>query len=72
MKWFRRILIGLVALALLFAAVGLALPSRFSVERSVMIAAPAEKVYPLIASPAASQSVKRIAPNPPAPAAKLT
>jgi len=52
MKWFRRILIGLVALALLFAAVGLALPSRFSVERSVMIAAPAEKVYPLIAAPA--------------------
>ena len=52
MKWFKRILIGLVALALLFAAVGLALPSRFSVERSVTIAAPAEKVYPLIAAPA--------------------
>jgi uncharacterized protein YndB with AHSA1/START domain len=52
MKWFKRILIGLVALALLFAVVGLALPSHFRIERSVTIAAPAEKVYPLIAAPA--------------------
>jgi uncharacterized protein YndB with AHSA1/START domain len=52
MKWFKRILIGMVALVLLFAAVGLALPSQFRVERSVLIAAPADKVYPLIASPA--------------------
>lgn len=51
MKWLRRILIGVVAILLLFAAVGLALPSRFSVERSATIAAPAEKVYPLIAAP---------------------
>jgi len=52
MKWFKRILFGLIALALLFAAVSLALPSKFRVERSVAIAAPAEKVYPLIAAPA--------------------
>jgi uncharacterized protein YndB with AHSA1/START domain len=52
MKWFKRILIGLVALALLFAAVGLALPSQFRIERSLIIAASAEKVYPLIAAPA--------------------
>jgi uncharacterized protein YndB with AHSA1/START domain len=52
MKWFKRILIGAIALLLLFAAVGLALPSRFRIERSVTIAAPAEKVYPLIAAPA--------------------
>ncbi len=51
MKWFKRILIGLVALLLLLAAVGLALPSHFSVERSVTIAAPADKVYSLIAAP---------------------
>jgi len=52
MKWFKRILFGLIALALLFAAVSLALPSQFRIERSVAIAAPAEKVYPLIAAPA--------------------
>jgi uncharacterized protein YndB with AHSA1/START domain len=51
MKWFKRILIGVVALVLLFAAVGLALPSKFRVERSLAIAAPADKVYPLIAAP---------------------
>ena len=51
MKWFKRILIGVIALVLLFAAVGLALPSKFRVERSVAIAAPAEKVYALVAAP---------------------
>ncbi len=51
MKWFKRILIGVIGLVLLFAAVGLALPSKFRVERSVTIAAPAEKVYGLIAAP---------------------
>jgi len=52
MKWLKWLLIGVAALLLLFAAVSLALPTRFSVERSVAIAAPAEKVYPLIAAPA--------------------
>ncbi len=52
MKWFKRILIGLAALALLLAAVGLALPSQFRIERSLAIAAPADSVYPLIAAPA--------------------
>jgi uncharacterized protein YndB with AHSA1/START domain len=52
MIWLRRILIAVVALLLLFAAVGLALPSRFRVERSVAIGAPAERVYVLISAPA--------------------
>jgi uncharacterized protein YndB with AHSA1/START domain len=52
MKWFRRILIGVVTVVLLFAAVGLALPSKFRVERAVTINAPADRVYPLIAAPA--------------------
>jgi uncharacterized protein YndB with AHSA1/START domain len=51
-RWFKRILIGAVAVVLLFAAVGLALPSKFRVERSVAINAPADKVYLLIAAPA--------------------
>jgi hypothetical protein len=49
MKWLKWILIGVAALLLLFAAVSLALPSRFGVERSVAIASSAGKVYPLIA-----------------------
>ena len=52
MKWFKRILIGVVAVVLLFAAVGLALPSKFRVGRSVAINAPADRVYLLIAAPA--------------------
>jgi uncharacterized protein YndB with AHSA1/START domain len=52
MKWLKWLLIGVAAALLLFAAVGLALPSQFHVERSVAIAAPAGKVYPLIAAPA--------------------
>jgi len=52
MKWLKWLLIGVAALLLLFAAVSLALPSRFRVERSVAIAAPAEKVYLLVAAPA--------------------
>lgn len=51
MKWFKRILIGVILLVLLFAGIGLALPAHFKVERRVTIAAPAEKVYPLIAAP---------------------
>lgn len=52
MKWLKWALIGIAALLLFFAAVGLALPSQFRIERSVAIEAPAEKVYPLVAAPA--------------------
>jgi uncharacterized protein YndB with AHSA1/START domain len=52
MKWFRIVLITVIGLVLLFAAVSLALPSKFRVERSVAIAAPPPKVYLLIAAPA--------------------
>lgn len=39
-------------MVLLFAAIGLALPSKFRVERSVAINAPADRVYLLITAPA--------------------
>jgi|OpeIllAssembly_1097287.scaffolds.fasta_scaffold80351_2 uncharacterized protein YqcC (DUF446 family) len=52
MKWLKWVLIGAAALLLLFAAVSLALPSRFGVERSVATAAAAEKLQLPIASPA--------------------
>jgi hypothetical protein len=41
MKWFKWLLIGLAALLLLFAAVSLALASRFPAEGSLAIAASA-------------------------------
>jgi uncharacterized protein YndB with AHSA1/START domain len=53
MKLLVRAIVALLALIVLLLAVGLALPSRFRVERSVEIAAPADRVYPLIAAPAA-------------------
>lgn len=51
MKWFKRVLIGVIGLVLVLAGIGLVLPAKFKVERSVQIAAPADKVYPLIAAP---------------------
>jgi hypothetical protein len=50
MKWLKWLLIGVAALLLLFAAVSLALASQLRVDRSVAIAAPAEKAPPVIAS----------------------
>jgi uncharacterized protein YndB with AHSA1/START domain len=51
MRWVLRIAGGLVLLVALLAAIGLLLPSHFRVERSVEIAASAEKVYGLMADP---------------------
>ncbi|MCK6428392.1 MAG: SRPBCC family protein [Burkholderiaceae bacterium] len=51
MKWLIRVVLALVVLALAFVGIGFLLPSQFHVERSVVINAPAEKVYALIADP---------------------
>ncbi len=48
LKW---VLGGLVALVALLALGGLMLPSTFKVTRSVLVAAPAQKIYPLVAEP---------------------
>ncbi len=52
MKWLVRIIAGLVIVVAVLAAVSLALPSHFRVERSVDINAPAPRVYSLLAAPA--------------------
>ena len=52
MKWLKRAVLAVVVLVLLFFGIGLVLPSGFKVQRSVEIAAPAERVYALIAAPA--------------------
>ena len=53
MKIIKTILITLVALVVLVIAVGFALPDSYKVERSLTMAAPADKIYPLIADPKA-------------------
>jgi uncharacterized protein YndB with AHSA1/START domain len=51
MRIFKIILLSIVAIAVLLAIVGFLLPSKYSVSRSIVINAPAEKVYALIAAP---------------------
>jgi uncharacterized protein YndB with AHSA1/START domain len=51
MKWLKRILLTLVSLVALLVIVGMMLPSGFKVQRSITVAAPAEKIYPLLADP---------------------
>jgi len=52
-KLIKWSLIGIVLLAVGLFAVGAMLPSTFSVSRSVLVAAPADKVYALVADPRA-------------------
>jgi uncharacterized protein YndB with AHSA1/START domain len=47
----KRIALTVVAIVVLLLGIGLVLPSTFKVQRSVDIAAPAEKIYPLIVDP---------------------
>jgi len=50
-KTFKLLGLSVLGLALLLVLGGLLLSPKFTVSRSVDIAAPAEKIYPLIASP---------------------
>ncbi|MCV2885219.1 SRPBCC family protein [Aestuariibacter sp. AA17] len=45
---FKKLLIGVVVVVVGFFAVGFLLPSDFRVERSVLIEAPPEKVFPYV------------------------
>jgi uncharacterized protein YndB with AHSA1/START domain len=49
MKWLKRILLSLIALVVLFAIVSQFLPGTYRVERTVVVKAPAEKVFPQFA-----------------------
>ena len=51
MRWLLRIVAGVIGLVAVFLAAGLLLPTQFTVERDITIAAPPEKVYSLIADP---------------------
>ncbi len=52
MSILKKLVFGLLGLIVLLAIVSLFLPSKFYVERSLVIAAPAESIYPLISKPA--------------------
>lgn len=51
MRWLLRIVGALIVLGVALVVIGFFLPSHFRIERSVEIAAPADKVYALIADP---------------------
>lgn len=51
MKWLKRIVLSLVALVALVLLVGMMLPSGFKVQRSVVIAAPPDRIFPLLVDP---------------------
>jgi hypothetical protein len=51
MRWLIRIAGGLVLVALALVLAGFLVPAGYQVERSVVIAAPPERIYPLVAAP---------------------
>ena len=51
MRWLKIILGGAVLAILAVVAIGYALPSKYTVERSLVIAAPPARIYPLVADP---------------------
>lgn len=50
MKMVKRLLIGILLLIAVWVGIAFLLPSQFNVARSAIINAPAEKIYPLIAT----------------------
>lgn len=51
MRILRNIVIAVAVLLVLFLAIGFFLPSRFAVERSTVVAAPADSIYARVATP---------------------
>ena len=51
MKILRNVVIAIAAILVLFLGVAFFLPSKFSVERSTLIAAPADSIYARVATP---------------------
>jgi uncharacterized protein YndB with AHSA1/START domain len=51
MKWLKRAVLAVVALIAVLFAVGMLLPSGFRVQRSIVVNAPASRIYPMISQP---------------------
>ncbi len=50
MRIVKRVVLALIAIVVLLVAVAYALPSRYSVARSIDIEAPPSKIYPLVSN----------------------
>ena len=50
MKWLKRILLGLFVAAALFVVIGLLLPGKYHVQRSIVIATSPATIYPYLAN----------------------
>jgi len=51
MRWLKFALVAVVLLMVAVVAVGYALPAEYKVERTIVINAPPERIYPLVAAP---------------------
>jgi uncharacterized protein YndB with AHSA1/START domain len=51
MRWLKIVLGIVVLLAAVVIGVGVALPAAYKVERTIVIDAPPERIYPLVATP---------------------
>lgn len=51
MKWLKRAVAALIGLVALVVVIGMFLPAGFQVERSLLIAAPPEKIWALLEDP---------------------
>jgi uncharacterized protein YndB with AHSA1/START domain len=51
MRWLKRVIVAIVVLVAALVVIGYLLPSDYVVRRSIVIHAPPEKIYPLVATP---------------------
>jgi hypothetical protein len=51
MRWLKIVLGAVVLLAAVVIGIGFVLPAEYKVERTIVIEAPPERIYPLVATP---------------------
>jgi len=51
MKWLKRAVLAVLGIIAVLLVVGMLLPSGFKVQRSIVVNAPASRIYPMIAEP---------------------
>jgi hypothetical protein len=51
MLWLKRVIVAVFILIVALVVVGFVLPSQYAVRRSIVVQAPPERLYPLVATP---------------------